>query len=48
MFIGIGMKEDQIEALLDTCLLTDQEMVIWEVDPYLSAFAPICYQLIGM
>ena len=37
MFIGIGMKEDQIKALLDTCLLTDQEMVVWEVDLYLTA-----------
>ena len=42
MFIGIGMKEDQIEALLDTCLLTDQEMVIWEVDPYLRAHLHLC------
>eukprot|EP00802_Teleaulax_amphioxeia_P028222 Tamp_29831.p1 GENE.Tamp_29831~~Tamp_29831.p1 ORF type:complete len:144 (+),score=30.35 Tamp_29831:3-434(+) len=30
VFIGIGMQEDKIEALMDACLLTDQEMVLWE------------------
>jgi len=30
VFIGIGMKEDKIEALLDTCLLTDEEMLLYQ------------------
>ena len=30
VFIGIGMKEDKIEALMDSCLLTDEEMVLYQ------------------
>ena len=30
VFIGIGMKEDKIEELLDTCLLSDQEMLLYQ------------------
>ena len=31
VFIGIGMKEDKIEELMDKCLLTDEEMVLYQV-----------------
>jgi G3E family GTPase len=30
VFIGMGMKEDKIEALMDQCLLTDDEMRVWQ------------------
>jgi hypothetical protein len=30
VLIGIGMKEDKIEDLLDTCLLTDEEMLLYQ------------------
>jgi len=33
VFIGINMKEDKIEALLDACLLSDDEMLLWQVRP---------------
>ena len=31
VFIGINMKEDKIEELMDSCLLTDDEMLLWQV-----------------
>jgi len=31
VFIGMGMQEDKIEALMDQCLLTDDEMRVWQV-----------------
>jgi hypothetical protein len=30
VFIGIGMKERKIEELMDTCLLTDEEMLLYQ------------------
>ena len=30
VFIGINMKEDKIEELLDACLLSDDEMLLWQ------------------
>jgi len=40
VFIGINMKEDKIEALLDACLLSDDEMLLWQVRP--RALVPSC------
>ena len=30
VFIGVGMKEDKIMELLDHCLLTEEEMLLYQ------------------